>query len=196
MKSKLMSLLTLSMLILVLATGCSSSKPQNANNTIQDTSENEPSSTKTKSDEPTTKPTPKPAKKKLTKKEKYQNYAKKIKIKVYNKKVLPIDFDAGRFSEFIEFDYKVINKSSKAIKGIKGTLYVYDQFDEEITSISWDVSVGEIGAGKTKKVTNYGLDYNQFLDTHNKLYNLEYEDMIFKYEMQQVNFADGYKLKF
>lgn len=191
---KIIPLLTIA--ILVLSTGCSSSTPQNNNNSsnLQDTSKKDTTPKETEPEK--SDPTPAPTKKKLTKKEKYQNYAKKIKIKVYDKKILPTDFDARRFSDFIELDYKVINKSPKAIKGIKGVLYVYDQFDEEIISINWDVSVGTIGSGKTKKITNYGLDYNQFLDSHNKIYNLEFEDMIFKYEMQQINFADGYKLKF
>lgn len=182
--------LLLTVTVLALATGCGA--PNKTTNTSQDTSKSISSS---KENEPDAS-TPEPTKKKLTKKEKYQNYAKKIKVKVYDKKVLPIDYDARRFSEFIEFDYKVINKSPKAVKGIKGILNVYDQFDDKIISINWDVSEGKIGAGKTKKITNYGLDYNQFLDTHNKIHSLDFEDMIFKYEMQQVNFANGYKLKF
>lgn len=176
-----------------LATGCGT--PNKTTNTSQDTSKSISSSKENEPDASTPEPTPEPTKKKLTKKEKYQNYAKKIKVKVYDKKVLPIDYDAGRFSEFIELDYKVVNKSPKAVKGIKGILHVYDQFDEKIISIKWNVSEGEIGSVKTKKVTNYGLDYNQFMDSHQQVHSLEFEDMIFKYEMQQVNFKDGYKLK-
>lgn len=63
-------------------------------------------------------------------------------------------------------------------------------------SVDWDISDGTIGAGKTKRVTSYGIEYNQFMDDHNKIYNLKYKDMIFKYEMDQVSFKDGYKLKF
>ncbi|MDE6616001.1 MAG: hypothetical protein K2K35_05490 [Lachnospiraceae bacterium] len=185
--------LLLTVTVLALATGCGT--PSKTTSTSQDTSKSISSSKENETDTSTPEPTPAPTKKKLTKKEKYQNYAKKIKIKVYDKKVLPIDYDVMRFSEFIEFDYKVVNKSPKAVKGIKGILYVYDQFDEKIMSLKWDVSEGEIGPGKTKKVTNYGLDYNQFMDAHQKVHSLEFEDMIFKYEMQQVNFADGYKLK-
>lgn len=154
-----------------------------------------PIMTEAPSPEPSTPPTPEPTVKKLTKREKYEKYAKQIKVSVYDKKVLPKDYDIGRYSEFIELDYKVVNKSKKSIKGIKGTLNVYDQFEELIMSIGWDISDGTIGAGKTKKITNYGIDYNQFLDSHNQVYNLRYKDMIFKYEMEQVNFSDGYKLK-
>lgn len=141
-------------------------------------------------------PTPSPTIKKLTKREKYEQYAKQIKVKVYNKKVLPKNYDIGRYLEFIEFDYKVINKSKKSIKGIKGTMNIYDQFDELIMCMDWDISDGTIGANKIKKVTGYGIEYNQFMDEHNKIYNLKYKDMIFKYEIEQVNFSDGYKLKF
>lgn len=141
-------------------------------------------------------PAPAPTVKKLTKKERYKQYAEKIKVKVYNKKVLPTNLDIGRYSDFIEIDYKVVNKSPKAIKGIKGTLGIYDQFNEWIMDINWDVSDGKISAGKTRKITSYGIEYNQFMDEHNKLHRLKFEDLIFKYKMEQVNFADGYKLKF
>ena len=186
---------------MILFTACGTEQKQNDSNISQATNQVNatpettvllPSETETPTQPENT---PEPTKKKLTKKEKYESYAKKIKLKVYNKKVLPVDYNANRFSDFIELDYKVVNKSSKAIKGIKGTLHIYDQFDEPIMSLQWDVSDGIIGAGKTKKVTNYGIDYNQFLDDHNKVHSLAYEDMIFKYEMEQINFSDGYKLK-
>lgn len=187
---KLLSFLIIAALIL--STGCGVEK-QNAKDASEATSQSASSAKKSKPSSSKTTPTPK--KKKLTKKEKYQRYAKKIKVKVYNKKNLPIDFNVGRYAEFIELDYKVINKSPKAIKGVKGTLDIYDQFDDFIMSINWDVSVGKIGAGKTRKVTHHGLDYNQFMDNHRKVHDLNYEDMIFKFEMEQVNFSDGYKLK-
>ena len=138
--------------------------------------------------------TPAPVKKKNTKKEKYKGYADKIKVKVYNKKNLPVDYNAGRYSEFIELDYKVVNKSPKAIKGIKGTLKVYDQFEDLIVSIEWNIS-DNVNSKETKKFTQQGIDYNQFLETHQKLHNEKYKNLIFKYETKQINFSDGYKLK-
>lgn len=146
-------------------------------------------------EEPTEEPTPMPTVKKLTKKEKYEQYANKIKVKVYNKKNLPIDYNVGRYQEFIEIDYKVINKSPKAIKGIKGTLEIYDQFNEFLMSIQWNTSAGIIGSGKTKKITDYGINYNQFKSEENQVHSLKFKDLIFKFDMEQVNFADGYKLK-
>lgn len=132
---------------------------------------------------------------KPTKKEKYEKYAEQIKISVYNKKILPIDYEKARFQEFIEIDYKVKNKSPKAIDGIKGTLDVYDQFDELIVSIRWDISKS-VKAGESKKITGYGVDYNKYLDKYQKLYDTELKKLTFKYEFEQINFADGYKLKF
>lgn len=139
-------------------------------------------------------PSTTPKSKKETKKEKYKGYANQIEIKVYDKKNLPVDYNAGRFLEFIELDYKIVNKSPKSINGIKGTLKVYDQFDDLIMSINWNASA-KVKSGKTKKITNRGIDYNQFMDSHQKLYDLKYKDLIFKYEAEQINFSDGYKLK-
>jgi len=132
---------------------------------------------------------------KPTKKEKYEKYAEQIKVNVYNKKILPIDYEKGRFQEFIELDYKVKNKSPKAIDGTKGTLDIYDQFDDIILSIQWDISKS-IKAGETKKIAGYGLDYNKFSDKHQKLYDTDLKKLKFEYDFEQINFADGYKLKF
>ena len=185
--------LIITMAALTLFTGCSATT---TNNSATQTPTNDFSSTNgnnnASSSEEKTNP---PKKKKLSKHEKYARYAKKIKLKVYNKKNLPIDYDAGRFTEFIELDYKIVNKSSKSIKGIKGILSVYDQFDELIINLNWDVSE-KVGAGKTKKITRHGLDYNQFMDEHRKLHELKLKDLTFKFEAEQINFTDGYKLKY
>lgn len=144
---------------------------------------------------PDTEITPNSNKKKLTKKEKYQEYANQVKIQFYDKKILPEDYDLDRYEDFVELDYKVMNNSPVAIKGIKGVLKIYDQFDVYIMSINWDISVGTIDAKTTKKITNYGFEYDEFDSKDEKVYNLAFEDMIFKYEMEQINFANGYKLR-
>ena len=113
--------LMIAIVALTLFTGCSATT---TNNSATQTNGNNNSSSEEKTNPP--------KKKKLTKREKYARYAKNIKLKVYNKKNLPADYNAGRFSDFIEIDYKIINKSPKSIKGIKGILRVYDQFDEQI----------------------------------------------------------------
>lgn len=177
---------------LTLFTGCSATT---TNNSATQTPTNDVSSTNGNNNSSSEEKNNPPKKKKLTKREKYARYAKNIKLKVYNKKNLPADYNAGRFSDFIEIDYKIINKSPKSIKGIKGILRVYDQFDELIIDINWDVSEG-VGAGKTKKITRHGLDYNQFMDDHRKLHDLKFKDLTFKFEAEQINFTDGYKLKY
>lgn len=118
----------------------------------------------------------------------------KISIEIYGKKNLPKNYDAGRYSDFIELDYKVHNGTSKTIKGIKGVLIVKDQFDEEFMQIQWDISEGKIPSGETKKITDCGIEYNQFNDSHQKLYSLALEDLIFEYNIEQVNFSDGTKI--
>ena len=148
------------------------------------------------STDPTTAPASSaaPAKKKKTKEEKYASYAEQIQIEVYDKRNIPADYTAGRFQEFIELDYKVVNKCPKSIKGIKGTLDIYDQFDEHIISMKWDTS-DTIKANETKEFINTGINYNQFIDSHKKLHSLKYKDLTFRYEAKQINFSDGYKLR-
>ena len=136
----------------------------------------------------TTKPTLSPAERK-------RKILKKIKVTVYDKKIRPKNYDAGRYSDFIELDYKVENNTKYDIKGIKGILHIKDQFDEKIMDIQCDISIGVIVSGGSKSNTNTGLDYNEFRQAHNKLYSLDYSDLIFEYEIEQVNFTNGKKIK-
>ena len=46
-----------------------------------------------------------------------------------------------------------------------------------------------------KKIYWLWTGYNQFRDDHNQLYTTKFDDMIFKYEIERVNFTDGYKLE-
>ncbi len=155
-----------------------------------------PKSTMTASPAPTLtstkEPTPEPTKKEQ---EKEQEMLKKIEVKVYDKKVLPIDYESGRYSEFIELDFKVKNGTTKTIKGIQGTMEICDQFDETIMNMNWDISEGKIKPGATKKITGWGIDYNQFMNSHQKVYRTAYEDLIFKYHIKQVIYSDGTKVK-
>ena len=111
----------------------------------------------------------------------------KVKIEVTNKYNKGKDYDAGRYSERVEFNFKITNKSSKAIKGIQGTLIIKDLFGKDIISINCDFTGETISPNKYITVTDLGMDINQFMDNHVKLYNEKYEDLKFEYIIKSIS---------
>ncbi len=64
-------------------------------------------------------------------------------------------------------------------------------FDENILNMQYDFTTENIPAGATINVTGYGLEVNEFIDEHMKLYGLSYDNINFKYEFSKVIFTDG-----
>ena len=105
--------------------------------------------------------------------------------------VLGKNIQKGDYSEFILFPYRVTNNSEKNIKGIEGIMHIYDMFGKSIMDIQWDITNGVIEAHNSMTVNDSGLEYNQFMDTHQKVYATAFEDLVFKYEFITVMFTDG-----
>jgi recombinational DNA repair protein RecT len=99
-----------------------------------------------------------------------------------------------KYDEFIELVYRVDNNTDKDIKGIEGVMHVKDMFGKTVMDIGWDI-LESISANKSKTFKGMGIDYNQFMDTHNKLYSTSYDSLIFEYEFKTVIFTDGTTLK-
>ena len=114
-----------------------------------------------------------------------------VLIEVTNKYNLGKDYDANRYSERVEFDFKVTNKSSKTIKGVQGTLIVKDLFGKKIISINCDFTGKDISPNKYVTFTGLGIDINQFMDNHVELYNEKYADLNFEYVVKSIVYTDG-----
>lgn len=101
------------------------------------------------------------------------------------------DTSAWIFSPFVELICKIENMTDKDIKGIEGDLIVNDLFGKQIIKIGWDVTGEDIPANGFITQKGYGLEINEFMDTHMKLYNTDYDDLKFEYEVKQIVYTDG-----
>ena len=119
----------------------------------------------------------------------------KISVTIIDKKNYEIDYDAGRYSPFVEMPYSITNNTDKEIKGIQGTLCVQDMFGEEIMEIQYDLTSQNVPVGQTVNIYEYGMEVNQFKAEHVKLYDTSYENLKFEYEFISVVFADGTSIK-
>ena len=125
---------------------------------------------------PTTATTPEPT----------ENPFQDISLQVTGKNIVQ-----QSYSEFIELPYHIVNNSSKTIRGIEGIMHIKDMFGKTILDVQWDYTDESIPAGESVTITGTGLDYNQFMTEHMKIYSTPYENLVFEYEIQTVLFDDG-----
>lgn len=116
---------------------------------------------------------------------------KDITVTITDKKNYDKDYDADRYSAFIELPYSITNNTDKDIKGIQGVLHVNDMFGEGIKNIQFDLTEKNVPAGKTIEVDGFGMEVNEFMDSDMQFYNTAYENLLFEYDFSKVIFTDG-----
>jgi hypothetical protein len=124
--------------------------------------------------------------------EENKTQSNKVKLEILKKGFSESDFSSGNYyPEQITMNLKFTNETDKDIKGVEGTLTLYDIFDNKIssTSVGYDKSI----PAHQNKVWESGIDYNQFIDEDVKLKNTELENLKYKWEVQTIIYADGSK---
>jgi hypothetical protein len=116
-----------------------------------------------------------------------------VTVTLLEKIQLPKDFDEGRYSESQVFVVGVQNKSTKDMTGVSGEIEFIDVFDKVVGSVSFGISE-TIKSNGTHKWTG-SRDYNQFIDKHQAVWNLEEGKSTTRFTPEAVIFADGTKLK-
>lgn len=109
-----------------------------------------------------------------------------ITISVTNKTNIPEDIYNGRYSDRVEFSFSIKNNESKDIKGIKGVLKIKDLFGNSIMNLNCDFTGKKITKGSSTVFTGIGIDINEFMSNHTKLYSEKYDDLNFEYEIQKI----------
>jgi len=117
---------------------------------------------------------------------------KAVTVTLLAKRELPKNYDIGRYSEYQEFRIGVQNNSDRAVVGVSGEIKFIDVFDKEVGAVRFGVSEN-IEPGKSVTWTG-GRDYNQFLDAHRAVWNLEDGKYTTKFVPEAVVFKDGTKL--
>ena len=114
-----------------------------------------------------------------------------IIVNVIDKQNLEEDYSAGRYSPRVEFTFEVFNHAAKDIKGIQGVFTIKDLFGVEIMKVSLDFTGQNIAANGSAVFTGLGMDINEFMDEHVKIYNTAFDDLQFEYEVTGIVYADG-----
>ena len=114
-----------------------------------------------------------------------------VVVTVTDKKNLPMDVEAGRFSDRVELTFEVQNMTDKTIKGVQGNLTVSDLFDEDIMKSHCDFTGNSMPAGESITVDELGIEINQFISEDVKLYSTDFSDLKFEYEVTNIVYDDG-----
>ncbi len=113
------------------------------------------------------------------------------KVLVTNKTVTPKDASNWIFHNYVNFVFDVTNNSDKAIKGIEGTLTVNDLFGKKIIRMGCDFTGHTINVGETVTINELVFECNQFIDEHMKLFNTDFSDLQFSYDISNIVYTDG-----
>lgn len=117
---------------------------------------------------------------------------KAVTVTLLAKQEVPKNFDAGRYSEYQQFRIGVQNNSEKPIAGVAGEIKFIDVFDAEVGAVNFRITEN-IAPGKSATWVG-GRNYNQFIDAHRAVWNLEEGKYTTKFIPDMVVFQDGTKL--
>lgn len=103
--------------------------------------------------------------------------------------------DEGDYGQkFITLHVAYENKGDKDIQGIKGILKINDLFGDKILNLRWTFDDG-VDAKKTVTERGSGLEVNQFMDDHMKLWNTDFDKLKSSFEISTIIFKDGTKIE-
>lgn len=113
-----------------------------------------------------------------------------IVVTVTDKINIPEDLNAHRYSDSVKFVFDVENRTDKTVKGVQGTLTIYDLFDKKILSVNCDFTGNSIAPNGSISVSDLSMEINQFRDSNVKLYNTDYSDLKFDYKVTEIVYSD------
>jgi hypothetical protein len=119
-----------------------------------------------------------------------------VVVAVTDKKVLPKNYEAGRFNEMLMLAYAVENKSDKTIRQLKGQLIFLDATGDKVGDLSVDFNE-PITAGKTlRTTTGRGWRLNQFMNGDiERIAARDFSSMRVVFEPEAVAFEGGEVLR-
>ena len=113
-----------------------------------------------------------------------------VDVTVIDKRNEPKDTSNGRYSDQINFVFNIDNQYEKDIKGIEGILHIQDLFGKDILSVNCNFTGRIIPAGSSITVDTLNMEVNQFIDSQTKVYNQQFSDLLFNYEILSIVFAE------
>ena len=116
-------------------------------------------------------------------------------VTVTDKRNLLKDSSVERYYDRVEMTFHVENLTDKDIKGINGTMTIYDMFGSEIMTMGCDFTGQIIPARDSIDFTDLGINIISSNNSHTKLYNSPLEDLSFDYTVYKIVYTDDDLIK-
>ncbi|MDO9178628.1 MAG: hypothetical protein Q7U16_10020 [Agitococcus sp.] len=124
-----------------------------------------------------------------SRKQKQEEFSKLLTVALVNKKS-----SLGEYGKrWVGLEMAYDNKSDRDIQGVKGILKITDIFGDKVMNIRWSFDSGVMAKQSTTE-KNVGVDINQFMDDHMKLYTTDFDKLKSTFEVSTIIFKDGSKM--
>jgi len=119
-----------------------------------------------------------------------------VVVAVVGTRILPKNYEAGRYSAMLSVSYAIDNKSDKGIRQLKGRVVFKDATGDTVGWLPVDFDE-PVGAGKTlKTTTGRGWQLNEFRNGEiEKIAGREFSSMTATFEPESIAFDGGEVLK-
>lgn len=119
-----------------------------------------------------------------------------VVVAVIGSRVLPKNYDAGRYSAMLSISYAVENKSDKGIRQLKGRVHFKDATGDVVGTLPVEFDQ-PLAAGKTMKTdTGSGWRLNEFRNGEiEKIAGREFSSMKAVFEPESIAFDGGEVIK-
>lgn len=112
-----------------------------------------------------------------------------ISVTLVSKSFREADFVAGRFDDQIIFSFDFTNHLKKDIRAFVGIIVFKDLFEREIIRVSLTIEES-IKAGDTIRWQGV-IEYDPFRDAHRRLREIDTENLLVEFILEQVIYTDG-----
>lgn len=114
-----------------------------------------------------------------------------IRITLVRKEFESADYSAGVYNDYIVITLEITNRTGKKVRAFTGILSFQDLFDRTIYSgqLTYEDGLAANGTITDRRT----IRYNQFIDSHVRLRNINRQDMQTTFDVEQIIFADGSK---
>jgi hypothetical protein len=116
-----------------------------------------------------------------------------IGVTVKAKRLLPKDYQAGRYHIGVELSLLGENRSERALRAYQGTLDVEDVLGNRIILLAVQ-NQSPLDPHRTQQFKQY-FEINEFENRDTRFAAEQFNNLVFKWELQKIVFADGTEIE-
>lgn len=103
------------------------------------------------------------------------------------------NYRVGRYNDYITVAFSFANNTQKVVTGIKGRVIFNDQLGDPV--FESNLKITETIPAGGRHAWEGVIDYNQFMDDHERFRYAEKDDLTVVWEPETVIFADGSRIE-